>query len=362
MTDRAIAPELRSAEVVGVDLGGTKVAVARLSAGELSQPAIAPTELGRQERLIDQLVSMVQDCRGPRLDAVGIGVPSVVEFETGRVVASANIPLADVPLRRVLGERLGVPVFVDNDATVAALAEAHDERLAMTARDLVMFTIGTGVGGGLVLGGRIYRGATGAAGELGHTLVCADLRAPWPTGDPFPKPGSLERAASGHALDALARELARERPDGGLGRIVAAGGEVAGADAVACARAGDPHAAQIVSLWAGRLGIGIANAINTFDPDEVVIGGGGAQAGELLLEPARRVAQGYVLPGAGRRTTIRLARHGVQAGVLGAALLAAHELAGPGAGAAGSSAAEGSGAPGPSCAAGPSGAPAGAAG
>ena len=102
-------------------------------------------------------------------------MPSIVEFETGRVVSSVNVPLADVPLREVLGERLGVPVFVDNDATVAALAEAHDDQLRMVARDLVMITVGTGVGGGLVLGGRIYRGATGGAGELGHTLIGADL-------------------------------------------------------------------------------------------------------------------------------------------------------------------------------------------
>ena len=96
----------------------------------------------------------------------------------------------------------------------------------------------------------------------------------------------------------------------------------------AAAHDGDPAALRIVEIWGQRVGIGVANAINTFDPDEVVIGGGAAQAGELLLEPAKRVARGYVLPGLGRRTTIRLARHGVRAGVLGAALLAVHELGG----------------------------------
>ncbi|MHB1568855.1 MAG: ROK family protein, partial [Solirubrobacteraceae bacterium] len=124
---------VRAGEVIGVDLGGTKVAVAALNGGELSESSIAPTELSDQRRLIEQLVSMVQARRGAQLAGVGIGVPSVVDFATGRVVSSANIPLADVPLRQVLGERLGVPVFVDNDATVAALAEAHDEHLCMTA-------------------------------------------------------------------------------------------------------------------------------------------------------------------------------------------------------------------------------------
>src|SRR5207302_3743930 len=119
---------------------------------------------------------MVGRIRPDDLSAVGIGVPSVVEFDTGRVVSSVNVPLADVPLRQVLGERLGVPVFVDNDASVAALAEAHDEELQLVARNLVMLTIGTGVGGGIVLAGRIYRGSTGGAGELGHTSVGLGLQ------------------------------------------------------------------------------------------------------------------------------------------------------------------------------------------
>ena len=99
-----------------------------------------------------------------------------------------------------------------------------------------------------------------------------------------------------------------------------------GPDLVRCARAGDAVAAGVIELWGERLGIGVANAINTFDPNEVVIGGGAASAGDLLLEPARRTALGYVVPGLGRNTTIRLARHGGKAGVLGAALLAEHEL------------------------------------
>src|SRR5205814_1565841 len=152
-------------------------------------------------------------------------VPSVVEFETGRVVSSVNVPLADVPLREVLGRRLGVPVFVDNDATVAALAEAHDERLAMVSRDLVMITVGTGIGGGLVLGGRIYRGATGGAGELGHTLIGLDLAGAAPSPGDFPQPGSLEALGAGRALDALVCEAVDTHPESLLGRMHADGKE-----------------------------------------------------------------------------------------------------------------------------------------
>ncbi|MDQ6729603.1 MAG: ROK family protein, partial [Actinomycetota bacterium] len=199
-----------SREVIGVDLGGTKVAVARLSGARLSISDIKPTERSDSEALLHQVAAMVQSMRGDQLDGVGIGVPSIVDFEGGQVVSSVNIPLTDVPLRELLSDKLGVPVFVDNDATVAALAEAHDENLRMVARDLVMLTVGTGIGGGFVLGGRIYRGATGGAGEIGHTLIAADLRdgagAPAPTR--FPQEGSLEREAAGHALDALAQRCA----------------------------------------------------------------------------------------------------------------------------------------------------------
>jgi glucokinase len=313
-------------EVIGVDLGGTKVALARLEGDDLGESVVQPTDDSSSEALVEQIAGMIESARGEGLEGVGIGVPSVVEFDTGRVVSSVNVPLADVRLRKVLGDRLGVPVFVDNDATVAALAEAHDEQLRMVARDLVMITVGTGVGGGLVLGGRIYRGATGGAGELGHTLIGVRLDGHVPEAGSFPQSGSLEYAAAGHALDRLATECAESEPDSALGRMQTDGRPVTGVEAVDAAREGDRTAAETVGMWAERLGIGVANAINTFDPEEVVIGGGAARAGELLLEPVRRIAGGYVLPGLGSRTRIRVARHGVRSGVLGAALLAVHEL------------------------------------
>ena len=317
----------RVSDVIGVDVGGTKIAAARLQGSALAESCMLATDTSGPGALIDQLVDAVGRCRGERCDGVGLGVPSIVEFETGRVVSSANVPLVDVPLRQVLGDRLGVPVFVDNDATVAALAEAHDDELRMVARDLVMLTIGTGIGGGLVLGGRIYRGATGGAGELGHAILGMDLSGPVPAAGRFPQPGSLEGVAAGHALDALVAAFADAHPDSALGRQRASGERLTGVEAVQAAHAGDADAQRMIELWGERVGIGIANAINTFDPQEVVIGGGAARAGDLLLEPARRTAAAYVLPGLGRQTTIRVARHGVRAGVLGAALLAVHELA-----------------------------------
>lgn len=326
-----------SAPVIGIDLRPGKVAVAPLRGSRLAEPRVQPTERSQATALIDQLAAIVESMGTDDLRGVGIGVPRIVEFETGRVVSTSrpaspatngavDLPLADVPLRQVLAERLGVPVFVDNEANVAALAEAHDEELELVVRHLVMLTVGLGVAGGLVLGGRIYRGATGAAGELGHTILGLDLAGAVPTPMGFPQPGSLDFVASGHALDRLATVAGRVHPESALARFRAQGKPVLGADVIEAALDGDKSAARMLEIWGQRLGIGVANAIHTFDPEEVVIGGDAVRAGALLLEPARRVALEYVLPGLGAHATIRLARHGENAGLIGAALLARYEL------------------------------------
>jgi len=297
-----------SERLIGVDVGGTKVSVAVLADGRLSEPHVEPTERSGPDALIEQLVRVIGEVAGDdEVAAVGLGVPSVVDWENGRVRASVNIPLEDVPLRDVLRERLDVPVFVDNDASVAALAEAH----VSGARDLVMLTVGTGVGGGVVLDGRVFRGTTGAAPELGHMVIAADLDGGRPAhSERFPQPGSLEALASGRALDALGRERGFED----------------GPAVVDAAQAGDERACEALALLGHRLGIGIANAINAFDPEVLAIGGGVSRAGDLLLDPARETAARFVLPGVGTRTEIRTARVGPQAGVHGAALLAGQEL------------------------------------
>jgi glucokinase len=316
-----------SDQFIGVDVGGTKIATATVQAGELSQSRLWETEQGSQEALVEQLVEAIETVRGPDTQAVGIGVPSVVEFKTGRIRSSVNIPLQDVPLRELLTDRVGLPVFVENDASCAALAEAF-EHGRLTCPHLVLFTIGTGVGGGWVLNGRLYRGATGAAAEVGHTIIGLDLSegAPKDPGE-FPQPGSLEVLASGRALDRLADAAAAAHPDSYLGRARASKGDVDGTDVVDGAHEGDEGCRDCLRILGERIGIGVANAINTFDPLEVVIGGGVSRAGDLLLEPIRRAAFQHVVPGAGTETTIRIARHGPQAGVLGAALIAAQEFA-----------------------------------
>jgi glucokinase len=294
--------------LIGVDVGGTKVSVAVLEDGRLSDPVLRPTDQSGSDELVAQLIEAIR-AAGPA-DAVGVGVPSVIDFETGMARTSVNIPLQGVPLRQLLTDALGFPAFVDNDATVAALAEAFDDDLRPIAQTLVMITVGTGVGGGIVINGRIFRGATGAAPEIGHIIIGADLRAGAPALGKAPQHDSLEYLASGRALDRLGHER-------GLGDGLAV---------VDAARAGDEQAQDAMRILGERLGIGIANLVNTFDPELVVIGGGVSNAGDLLLDPAKRVAAEFVIPGVGTRTEIRLARYGPQAGVRGAALLARQEL------------------------------------
>lgn len=297
------------ARLVGVDVGGTKVAVATLEDRRLGEATLAPTEKTSPDALVGQLAEAIS-AQLPA-DAIGIGIPSTVDFAQGMARSSVNIPLENVPLRQILRERLGVPVFVDNDATVAAVAEAHGPDAQVDVRHLVMLTVGTGVGGGIVIDGRVYRGATGAAAELGHIVIGAQLADGAPETGSFPQPGSLERLAAGRALDRLAAER----------------GLTDGPGAVAAAQQGDEAGLECLRILGERLGIGIANVINTFDPDIVVVGGGaGSAAGELLLEPARRTAERYVLNGVGTATEIRGARYGPEAGVLGAALMAGQEL------------------------------------
>lgn len=314
---------------VGVDVGGTKIAPARWRPGEaLVEGDRIPTDTSSSAAIVAQIAAAAESVRDADTAGVGLGVPAAVDWDTGTSRSGVNVPLNDVPLRSVLGERLGLPVVVDNDANVAALAEACDDAGEVVVEHLVIFTVGTGVGGGLVLGGRLYRGATGAAAELGHVIIGLDMEDHVPDAlDTFPQPGSLESLAAGRALDLLARRAAANAPKSELGRRLAERGEVRGPDVVELALAGDGDCRGLIGLVGARLGVAIAGAINAFDPNEVVIGGGvAAGAGDLLLKPAVEVARQYSLPGVGTETDIRLARHGNAAGMRGAALLVAHEV------------------------------------
>ena len=278
------------ASVFGIDVGGTKVAVAAVEGAAARHGVEHPTDVSGPEALIAGIEAGVAEVAAQAGEpvAIGIGVPSQVEFATGTVLSSVNVPLAGLPLRKELGASFGVPVFVDNDANCAGLAEAHLVPDS-PALYLVMLTLGTGVGGGVIVDGRIFRGATGLGAELGHVVIDPGAEDGQPEGK-FPRPGSLEWFCSGSGLEREADRLAQREPGSGIGAVFSEKGHVSGRDVDALARDGDPSALELFE-WHGRhLGMGIAGVVNTFEPEHVVIGGGLSRAADLFMESARAEA------------------------------------------------------------------------
>ncbi len=315
--------------VIGVDLGGTK-----LLAGAVDEQlnvhhraARAAGGTGRAE-VLDSVVAAVQEVRAAvssEVRGVGFGIPCLIDTARGMAVMAVNLPIADVPFADLMTERLGLPVFVDNDANTAMLAEWRFGA-ARGAQDAVLLTIGTGIGGGLVVGGQIARGALGAGAELGHMVIQAD--GPRCQGN-CPNRGCLESLASGTALAREALRVASERPESGLGRALASGRDIGGPLVTELAHDGDAAALDVLALIGGRLGVGIANLVNIFNPDVVVVGGGVIAAGDLLLAPARAVVAERALSPSKEHARIVPARFGAESGMLGAAALALVVL-GPG--------------------------------
>jgi glucokinase len=310
--------------VLGVDVGGTKVAVAAVDGVTVREATEDPTQKGTTEQLLDGIETVVRrviDSVGEP-EAIGVGVPSQIEYATGTVETSVNIPLMGVPLRDELGGRFGVPVFVDNDANCAALAEAH----ILGIKHLVMLTLGTGVGGGVVIDGVTFRGAHGLGAELGHMTLNADGP---PCPGNCPNRGCIEAYCSGQALERDATEFAQDKPDSRLAKAIGDDGKVSGRELVQAAEEGDPDSLLIFDNFARMLGIAIAGYVNVFEPERLTIGGGLSRASRFFFDRAVQEADARALPALFKRTKIALAEGGADAGVIGAAVLAAQEVAAP---------------------------------
>ena len=299
---------------IGVDLGGTKLLAGAVDPGLGVHHRAQRTVTGLdQAALLDVAVDAVLEAResaGGEVAAVGFGIPCLIDQRSGTAVIAVNLPLADVAFADVMAERLGLPVFVDNDGNVAALAE-HRAGAARGASEVVMLTIGTGIGGGLILRGEPYRGGIGAGAELGHLVI--DMDGPRCQGN-CPNHGCVEALASGTALAREARRIAAERPHSALARTLRRGRELAGPIVTELAHDGDPAAIEVLELIGSRLGVAIASLVNIFNPQVVVIGGGVIGAGELLLGPAREVVAQRALRPSRDEVRIVPARFGVEAG------------------------------------------------
>ncbi len=303
-------------------MGGTKLLAGAVGAGlEVHHRAQRALKGLDQQALLDVTVDAVEEARadaGDDVAAVGFGIPAMLDRRTGTALLAVHLDLANVPFADLMAERLGLPVFVDNDANVAALAE-HRQGAAHGADEAVVLTIGTGIGGGLILRGELYRGSIGAGAELGHTVI--DMNGP-PCQGNCPNRGCVEALASGTALEREAARIATERPDSGLGRALSAGRQLTGPLVTELAHDGDQAAVDAVALIGSRLGVAIASFVNIFNPQVVVVGGGVVAAGELLLGPARAEVAARALPPLRDAVRIVAARFGVEAGMIGAALLA----------------------------------------
>jgi glucokinase len=304
--------------VIAVDLGGTKTLVGTIDRdGVVVRRAVEPTPTGSLGDVLAVLERLVGDQVQDGVAAIGAAVPSMIDQRTGRALLSVNIPLLDFGFRDWLTERFGLPAAIENDANAAALAE-HRLGAGRGTRHMVMLTLGTGIGGGLILDGRLYRGSIGAGAELGHITI--DAGGPRCQGS-CTGVGHLEVLASGRAADRLAEKLAEERPGGDLGRAAAAGRKVDARLAVELAAEGPGDGRDVIDAVARNLGLGIASLVNVFNPELVVIGGGFGRAGDVLLEPVRRVVGENALAPMGDVVRIVPAVLGVEAGLVGAGIV-----------------------------------------
>lgn len=287
--------------MIGVDLGGTKILAGVVASdGDVERHRETMTPLDSQDELLAGLEQGVQELLDERVVALGFGVPSRIDRQTGRLQGSVNIPLGELDLRGRMEERFDLPVSVDNDANAATYAEFH-AGAGRDVRTMVMLTLGTGVGGGVVIEGELYRGWA----EFGHMVIEFDGV---PCQGTCTGRGHLEGYVSGTAATKLAQETFGPAVD--AHRLVR------------LAREGDEQAVELLTGIGRRLGAGIGSLVNIFDPELVVIGGGFAAAGDLLFEPAREVVRREALAPENDRVRIVRAELGTTAGLIGAGLLA----------------------------------------
>jgi len=320
--------------VLGIDLGGTKILTAVTNKqGEMlsrdhsvtpakeGQEAVVKSILESVGRALDQAHIAASD-----LTAIGVGAPGLSNPETGVLFTSPNLPgWKDVPLRDIIGKKLGSKAFLINDANAAAIGELHFGAGRGTS-NFIYITVSTGIGGGIIVDGKIYTGSTGTAGELGHMVI----------DDDGPKcncgnTGCWETLASGTALAREAKDRIREGMATSILQYADDNIEKINAEAIhEAAQAGDKLANELIAQTAYYLGVGLANLINIFNPEVIVIGGGLSNIGDMLLKPAFEEAGRRAFKPAYQAARFARAELGRNSGVLGAAAFALNKLKEPG--------------------------------
>jgi glucokinase len=296
---------------IGLDLGGTKILAGVITSdGEVVRRHERPTSLESQESLVSELEAAVEELLGDDVAALGLGVPGPLDLVAGRTYDMVNLPFHDFPLRDHMARRFGLPVGLDNDANAAAIAEWR-VGAGRGVDDLVMLTLGTGVGGGVISQGRPFRGAHGAGVELGHVVIVHDGR---PCQGRCTGRGHLEAYVTGLAASRAAQD---------------AFGALADAHAlVRMANGGDDIAVAILADIGGHLGSGMGSFANIFEPELIVIGGGfGVAAWEHLIGPAEIVLRREALRPMRDEVEVVRAKLGTDAGLIGAGFVAFEALA-----------------------------------
>ena len=309
---------------IGIDVGGTTAKAGVVDeGGNILYKASCPT--GIERSFEDIAADMVALCRRvvhesghamADIAAVGVGIPGQQDPRTGLVALCNNLDWRNVPLMERLCDGLGLPVFVDNDANVAALAESVFGA-SRGVPSSILVTLGTGVGGGIVFNGKVLSGAHGVGGEIGHMIVVVD-------GEPCNcgHRGCWEKYASATAIIRMGSALMKKKPDCALARQMEGDASRLNAKAVLdLAKAGDGDCMEIFSTYVKYLCIGLSNLIDIFDPDMVVLGGGVAYAGDFLLDAVRASLRDYLYLPELSTTQVELARLGNDAGIIGAAML-----------------------------------------
>jgi len=312
-------------QVLAIDLGGTKTITAIVSAnnGQILAEERCLTQADEgQSSVVNRLLSAVdhilslKNISPSQLDSISIAAAGCIDIDRGLVTSSPNFPSwSNVPLRDIVRDKYKVATFLLNDASAAVLGE-HRFGSGKGANNLILLTVGTGIGGGIIINGKLYSGLFGGAGEIGHMTidvggsrcVCGNI-------------GCLEILASGTAMVREAKRRLSLGESSSLfqmvrGRIDAITAEEIGI----AAKGGDALALDIIGKAATYLGVGMVNMVNIFNPEMIIVGGGVAKLGDLLLDPARRVVNERAFSASARAVRILLAQLGDKAGVIGAAV------------------------------------------